>query len=69
VDSSRAAKRRRLDTDAEGLNAQRAAWLLSEGGAKVKGAALRCMLCQGALLLNSGARLRPCCYAGMRSGR
>ena len=39
------------------LQQQQEAWLTAPKGARVKGPALRCLLCHGALLLNSGTCL------------
>jgi hypothetical protein len=46
-------KRRRVYSDTHSLDAQKAEWLLAADGPSVKGAPLRCLLCNGALLLNS----------------
>ena len=54
-----ARKRRRVYSDSRKLDVQKAAWLLAPEGTVEKGAPLRCLLCNGVLLLNSGAPQLP----------
>lgn len=52
-------KRKRINSDLDGLTAQRVNWLLADGkGSAVKGAPLRCLLCHNSLLLSAGT-IRP----------
>lgn len=50
-------KKQKLLGSHEALEAQRAEWLLAPVETVLKGPALRCILCNGALLLNSSV---PC---------